>query len=432
MPPCPEACIRKRRLQLPTWKTGVWVLLADQTLMNIGFFMLFPLLTVHLTRDLRFDATAVGVVLGIRNLLQQGAAPLGGSLADRVGYKPVMVAGFGVRVVGFLLFALSGDFLGVLAGAFVTALGGALFDPPSRAALAYLTPERDRQNAYAAMGSAAWLGQHIGQLLGAILLPFSFQAVSVAAAAAFLIAAIQASLWLPGGMRGELGGVNMFASIGGALRDREFMCFTALLLGFYFLATQQNITVPLLAARLVGPEAIGPLFAIQAALAMAIQVPLVRWTARRTGPLGQVSAALVLMGVGFGGYALAGSFGGLALATVLVALGQLLVAPVQSTLTARLGGGKGGAYFGVGSLALALGGLLGNSTGGALLDFSWRAELDWLPWLGMSGVAALSAAGFAVLRRDGGFQRRLALTARPRLNPEVRAERAAPAVTLRS
>ncbi len=39
---------------------GVWVLLADQVLMNTGFFMLFPLLTVHLTRDLGFDATGVG------------------------------------------------------------------------------------------------------------------------------------------------------------------------------------------------------------------------------------------------------------------------------------------------------------------------------------------------------------------------------------
>src|SRR5215210_4486379 len=129
---------------LPRWQRGVWVLLADAVLMNTGFFMLFPLLTVHLTRDLGFDATGVGLVLAARNLLQQGSAPLGGAL--------------------------------------VTALGGALFDPPSRAALAYLTPERERQNVYAAMGSASWLGQVVGPLIGAVLLPFSFEVVSVASA----------------------------------------------------------------------------------------------------------------------------------------------------------------------------------------------------------------------------------------------------------
>ena len=243
------------------------MLLADQSMMNIGFFMLFPLLTVHLTRDLGFDATGVGLVLGARNLVQQGAAPLGGSLSDRVGYKPVIVAGFLVRATGFLLFALSHDVLGVIAGAFVTAVGGALFDPPSRASLAYLTPEHSRQDVYAAAGTAGWLGQVIGPLLGSLLLPVSFEVVTIASAAAFLFAAIQAGLLLPGGMRGDTGGLSMIASIGGALRDRDFMWFTGLLLGFYFLSSQPTITVPLLAARLVGPEAIGPLFAIQAALA---------------------------------------------------------------------------------------------------------------------------------------------------------------------
>jgi DHA1 family multidrug resistance protein-like MFS transporter len=392
---------------------GVWVLLADQVLMNTGFFMLFPLLTVHLTRDLGFDATGVGLVLAARNLLQQGAAPLGGSLSDRIGYKPVIVAGFLVRAVGFSLFALSHEFVGIIAGALVTAVGGALFDPPSRASLAYLTPEKERQNIYATMGSAAWLGQVIGPLLGSVLLAFSFEIVSLASAAAFLLAAIQAAVLLPGGMRGESTGMTLFASIGEALRDREFMWFTGLLLGFYFLATQPTLTVPLLAARLVGPEAIGPLFAIQAGLAMTLQVPLVRWTARRAGPLVQVSGAMLLMSVGFVGYALAGNFVGLALATAIVAIGQLLITPVQSTVTARLGGGRGGAYFGVGSLALAFGGALGNGTGGALIDISQRANLAWLPWVGMATVAVASAIGFAVLQRDRILRRRLQATPLP-------------------
>src|ERR1044071_5961776 len=178
---------------MPRASRGGWVLLGDQVLMNTGFFMLFPLLTVHLTRDLGFDATGVGLVLAARNLLQQGTAPLGGSLADRVGYKPIIVAGFLVRAVGFLLFALSHDFGGIIAGALVTALGGALFDPPSRASLAYLTPEKDRQGVYAAMGTASWLGQAIGPLIGALLLGFSFEVVSIASGLAFLVAAIQAA-----------------------------------------------------------------------------------------------------------------------------------------------------------------------------------------------------------------------------------------------
>ncbi len=77
-------------------------------------------------------------------------------------------------------------------------------------------------------------------------------------------------------------------------------------------------------------------------------------------------------------------------------------------VTARLGGGKGGAYFGVGGLALAVGGALGNGSGGALIDISARVGLAWLPWVGMCAVAIVSAIGFAWLQRDTRFQKRLA------------------------
>lgn len=374
--------------------------------MNTGFFMLFPLLTVHLTRDLGFDATGVGVILGARNLMQQGAAPFGGGLADRVGYKPTIVAGFLVRAIGFSLFAFSKDVPGVVAGAMVTAAGGALFDPPGGAALAYLTPEHDRARVYAAAGTAGWLGQVIGPLIGALLLPVSFELVSVISALTFLVGGIQAAVLLPGGMRGEVGGQTVWASLGSTITDRDFLRFTLLLLGFYFLASQPTITVPLLTARLVGPEAIGPLFALQAAVAMVLQVPLVRWTSRHLPPLVQVGVAMLLMGIGFVGYALAKTFVDLAASTALLAIGQLLVFPVRSSMTARLAGGQGGAYFGIGSLALAVGGALGNSTGGVLFDVSGAIGLAWLPWIGMAVIGVVTAGGCLLLHRDPHFRAR--------------------------
>ncbi len=395
------------RPRLP-YSLGVWSLLADQGLMNAGFYMLFPLLTVHLIQDLGFDATGVGLVLAVRQIIQQGGAPLGGALSDRVGYKPVIVAGFVVRTLGFLLFAVSSSLLGVLAGTVVTALGGALFDPPGRASLAYLTPDRDRQSVYAAAGAASWIGQVVGPLLGALLLPYSFTLVSAVAAAAYLLAAAQAVVFVPGGMRGESTQVTLWASIGATLRDADFARFTVLLLGYYFLATQIVITVPLLTNRVAGPAAIGPVFAMQAVLALALQVPLSRWAGRRFNPITQMWSAMLVIALGFAGYALAGDVRGLAAATAVVAVGQLLVAPVQSLVTARLSSGRGGAYFGVSSLALAVGGALGNGTGGALLDAGWAFGIPWLPWYAMATVGLLTAVGYQRLGRDPRLRARLA------------------------
>jgi hypothetical protein len=57
-----------------------------------------------------------------------------------------------------------------------------------------------------------------------------------------------------------------------------------------------------------------------------------------------------------------------------------------------------------------VGGALGNGAGGALIDISAGAQLAWLPWIGMCGVAILSAVGFLVLHRDARFRGRLAST----------------------
>jgi DHA1 family multidrug resistance protein-like MFS transporter len=189
------------------------------------------------------------------------------------------------------------------------------------------------------------------------------------------------------------------------------------MLGFYFLAMQPTITVPLLAARLVGAEAIGPLFAIQAGVAMVVQVPLVRWAAARMSPLMQVGLAMLLMGCGFVAYAIADDFLLLAVGTGVLALGMVLVIPVHSTVTARLGGNEGGAYFGVGALALAFGGAFGNGSGGLLFDVGERSGLAWLPWVGMFCVAMLSAAGFGWLNLDRRFRSRLAGGMRPAVKP---------------
>jgi hypothetical protein len=42
-----------------------------------------------------------------------------------------------------------------------------------------------------------------------------------------------------------------------------------------------------------------------------------------------------------------------------------------------------------------------------LIDLSTRAGLDWLPWIGMSGGAVVSALGFGLLSRDARFAARL-------------------------
>src|SRR5690348_11377697 len=112
--------------------------------MSAGFYLLIPLLSVHLTRDLGLSGAAAGGVLALRQVTQQGLMLFGGALADRVGYRSVIAAGMAVRALGFFGFGLGDSLPVILVSAVVAALGGALFEATGKAALAMLAGPQER------------------------------------------------------------------------------------------------------------------------------------------------------------------------------------------------------------------------------------------------------------------------------------------------
>lgn len=73
--------------EIRSFSPAVRLLLVNQFGVNTGFYLLIPYLAVHLSRDLGMSAAAVGTVLGVRNLSQQGLFVIGGSAADRLGAR---------------------------------------------------------------------------------------------------------------------------------------------------------------------------------------------------------------------------------------------------------------------------------------------------------------------------------------------------------
>ncbi|WP_449062668.1 MFS transporter [Planomonospora algeriensis] len=87
-------------------------------------------------RRARRRAAVTGVVLEVRNLSQQGLFLIGGSAADRLGARGVIIAGCALRTAGFALFAFGATVPLLLAAAVLSGLAGALFNPAVRAYVA--------------------------------------------------------------------------------------------------------------------------------------------------------------------------------------------------------------------------------------------------------------------------------------------------------
>lgn len=109
--------------------------------------MLMSYLAGYLAGPLGLAAWAVGLVLGVRNFSQQGMFIEGGTLADRLGYKPLIVAGCLLRTGGFALLVVAQSLPAILIASAATGFAGALFNPAVRAYLA------DDQAIGASMGS---------------------------------------------------------------------------------------------------------------------------------------------------------------------------------------------------------------------------------------------------------------------------------------
>ncbi|MFC6591367.1 MFS transporter [Deinococcus lacus] len=88
-----------------------------------GFFLVIPLVTVHFVYGLQWAAASIGLVLGVRQLTQQGLTVFGGAWADQVGPRPLILWGCLIRTLGFAGMAFSETLPALLLSSLLAGLG---------------------------------------------------------------------------------------------------------------------------------------------------------------------------------------------------------------------------------------------------------------------------------------------------------------------
>lgn len=358
-----------------------------------GFFAVIPLIAVHYVDGLGWAAGTVGLVLAVRQFLQQGSTLFCGAVADRLGAKGLICAGLFVRVIGFGLMAWADNFPMLMLSAIVTALGGGLFEAPKAAAVAALTDESNRRRYYSTMGVIGGLGTAIGVLAGSLLIKADFATVSLGAAALFFVAFVLMVIYLPP-VQVATERHGLFHGIAYALHDRVFVNYAALLIGFYFVSTQFNITLVLRATDVANTEsAVAWVYWINAGLITLLGYPLPRMIERRIAAYPMLIVGIGLITLGTIAVAGAETVPLLLLCVVVISFGTILARPGEQTVSASLADPVArGSYFGVAALSVAIGGGLGNLSGGLIYDFGENVGHRELPWFifGIVGVATVA------------------------------------------
>lgn len=403
---------------------AVRLLLVNQLGVNLGFYLLVPYLATHLADDLGLSLATVGLVLGVRNLSQQGLFLIGGSASDRLGPRRVIIAGCGLRTIGFGLFAFGESVPLLLAAAVLSGVAGALFNPAVRAYIAVETSPDRRAEAFALFNVFAQAGALLGPLLGSVLLLVDFRTAAVSAGAVFAVLTAAQALALPARAVPEHTG-SVLGDWRECVTNRRFVAFTLALSGMFALQNQLYLVLPLEAERVTGTAStVAALFTMSTVATLLGQVRITRRYARQ--PRGRALAqGMAVMGLGFTlpalGYLLPWTAPGadtsdlgpvafalrlvpVLLASLFLSVGVMITQPFVYELIPSFGTDQvAGTYFGVFYLVSGVVAAASTAAIGWVSGLGGRST-GWLAALVCVGIGLTCAAGVAALERRGSLR----------------------------
>ncbi|AXN48936.1 Multidrug resistance protein MdtH [Mycobacterium marinum] len=384
------------------------LLMINQLGINLGFFMLMPYLANYLGGTLGLAAWAVGLVIGVRNFAQQGMFFVGGSLADRFGYKLPIVAGCLTQTAAFALLLVGRSLPALLVAAAATGLAVALFTPAVRAYLA--TDSGDRKvEAFALFNVFYQAGILLGPLVGSVLLALDFRMAVLGAVGVFGSLAVAQLVSLPpSSANSSTASVNKTSIVedwAAVFGNRPFLRFAVAMTGRYILSSQIYLALPIQAAHLMPQHQsllVAAMFAISGLTAISVQLRMTGWLKSQLVPgrclvvgttviaVSLVPLAVVPSGVIFGTATAATA---LLVSAVLLASASAVIFPFEMRTVSLLSGERlAGTYQGVYSTVIGGGVLVGNLGIGWLMDTTHRLNADRIAWCTIILVGLVSAA----------------------------------------
>jgi MFS family permease len=379
---------------------AVRLLLVNQLGVNTGFYLLIPYLATHLTENLGLSAAVVGIVLGVRNLSQQGLFIIGGSASDRLGARGVIIAGCALRTLGFALFAL-GDGLAVLfAASVLSGVAGALFNPAVRAYLAQEAGER-KAEAFALFNVFATTGALIGPLLGSVLLLVDFRTSALTAAGIFAVLTVAQALVLPA-RKADPSGSGVLGDWREVLGNRAFLAFALAMVGMFTLENQLYLLLPDGAREATGWDgAAGIIFLVGTVANLTLQLRITRSLKARGSRGCWIAIGLTVMGLAFLPPAFLPGVVPVLAGALLLYVGVMVAQPFVMELIPGFGRPElTGTYFGIFYVVSGIAAALGNTAVGWAMDTGAQGAA-WLPWACCALFGLASALGVVRLHRLG-------------------------------
>ena len=388
-----------RRL-LPPIGRDAWLALGMNTLSCLGSGLTMPFLLVYLHSVRGLPLPTAGLILATIGVAGLVVIPLTGPLVDRVGALRAFVGGLVLGGIGIALFAPATTIWAAFGAAVVYGCSGGLTWNSFATLLSRLAPPAERGAVFALRYTSANAAFGAGALIAGLVTvgetPGPYIAVLLVDGLSYLLFAaamllIRVDLPPPPAATGGYGPV---------LRDRALLGAVLANTLFTVFALAQTSTI--FAAWVTGPgestaQVAGLAFALNIAVLLLAQLPILAWVRGRSRPRVAALAGLVFAaswlvlasGVGKAGL-IVGALG-------IFALGEALLSPTLPALANDLAPEElRGRYNAVFALSQQLGPVVAPVLGGFALGHGLG-----VPYLGLLAALCLVASGVALsLRRE--------------------------------
>jgi MFS family permease len=375
-----------------------WFLLGGILISASGGSMVWPFLTIYMRQRLDVSLTTVGLLLALNSAARLVTTFVAGPVVDRFGRKGVMVVSL---LASALVYAAMGQVSSPPAWVLLMIANGGLaplYRIGSDAMVADLLPPDMRASAYALLRMGNNVGIAIGPAAGGFLAATSygwtFAAATVSSLVFALITLFLVSETLPL-KESKQTQVSPLATYNTLLHDRPFLIFWLVSALAVLPSSILMVLLPVYAKEQYGviESQYGFIMATNAAMVVLFQYAVTSAT-RRFRSLPVLATGAFFYAIGVGSVALGQGFWAFWLSMVILTVGEMILVPTGTTLTANLApADQRGRYMGVYSLTWSLGVGVGPAVGGFLSDQIAPVAI----WYGGLAFGLAATLGFLLL-----------------------------------
>ena len=336
----------------------------------LGAYMRIPVLPL-LASGIGATTAQVGLINAGFMLSAGVLAVPSGLLSDRVGIRPVLLAGLALMSCASLLIPFTGSWLALGAVYRVFGVGLAALTPTMMSSVARVVPASHVGRAYSWYTTAVYLAMTIGPAAGGWFgRSLGFRRVFFVSGGLIVAALLAVLAFLPRDRReSETQAMTLSQRLAGAMSNRRLLAALAGTLGGCF-GFGMFISFLPLHARAVGLEVeqIGIVFAAQALVNVLLRVPLGHLSDRADRGV-MSSAGLLLCALALGITGFSGSLATLILCAALLGAGMgLTFTAISSLVAVAMPPGQRGLGMGLYNSCIYLGMMLSSAIMGMVIS----------------------------------------------------------------